>query len=98
MRSVRFVIRFCARRCCGTGAASPPDRVGRGRTRWGPALAGHPLEIASVADVPAGTGMGSSGAYTVCLLKGLAHARRTSITPSALAEAACEIEIDVLGE
>jgi D-glycero-alpha-D-manno-heptose-7-phosphate kinase len=42
--------------------------------------------------------MGSSGAYTVCLLKGLAHARRTSITPSALAEAACEIEIDVLGE
>jgi len=59
---------------------------------------GNPLEIASVADVPAGTGMGSSGAYTVCLLKGLAHARRTSITPAALAEAACEIEIDVLGE
>jgi D-glycero-alpha-D-manno-heptose-7-phosphate kinase len=59
---------------------------------------GTPLEIASVADVPAGTGMGSSGAYTVCLLKGLAHARRTSITPGALAEDACEIEIDVLGE
>ena len=59
---------------------------------------GSPLEIASVADVPAGTGMGSSGAYTVCLLKGLAHARSTSITPGALAEAACEIEIDVLGE
>ncbi|MHB8532374.1 MAG: GHMP family kinase ATP-binding protein [Solirubrobacteraceae bacterium] len=59
---------------------------------------GNPLEIASVADVPAGTGMGSSGAYTVCLLKGLAHARRTSITPGALAEAACEIEIDVLRE
>jgi D-glycero-alpha-D-manno-heptose-7-phosphate kinase len=59
---------------------------------------GDPLEIASVADVPAGTGMGSSGAYTVGLLKGLAHARRTSITPGQLAEAACEIEIDVLGE
>jgi D-glycero-alpha-D-manno-heptose-7-phosphate kinase len=59
---------------------------------------GNPLEIASVADVPAGTGMGSSGSYTVCLLKGLAHARRTSITAGALAEAACEIEIDVLGE
>lgn len=59
---------------------------------------GNPLEIASVADVPAGTGMGSSGAYAVCLLKGLAHARRTSITPGSLAEAACEIEIDVLGE
>jgi D-glycero-alpha-D-manno-heptose-7-phosphate kinase len=59
---------------------------------------GNPLEIASVADVPAGTGMGSSGAFTVCLLKGLAHARRTSITPGGLAEAACEIEIDVLKE
>ena len=59
---------------------------------------GNPLEIASVADVPAGTGMGSSGAYTVCLLQGLALARRTSISAGALAEAACEIEIDVLGE
>jgi D-glycero-alpha-D-manno-heptose-7-phosphate kinase len=59
---------------------------------------GNPLEIASVADVPAGTGMGSSGAYTVCLLKGLAQARHTSITPGELAEAACAIEIGVLGE
>ena len=32
---------------------------------------GNPLEIALVADVPAGTGMGSSGAYTVCLIKAL---------------------------
>lgn len=59
---------------------------------------GSPLEIASVADVPAGTGMGSSGAFTVCLLKALAYARRTSITSGALAEAACAIEIDILGE
>jgi D-glycero-alpha-D-manno-heptose-7-phosphate kinase len=59
---------------------------------------GNPLEIASVADVPSGTGMGSSGAYVVCLIKGLARARRTSITAGALAEAACEIEMDVLGE
>jgi D-glycero-alpha-D-manno-heptose-7-phosphate kinase len=59
---------------------------------------GRPLEIASVADVPAGTGMGSSGAFTAALLKGLAHARRTSITPGELAEAACHIEIDVLCE
>jgi D-glycero-alpha-D-manno-heptose-7-phosphate kinase len=59
---------------------------------------GSPLEIASVADVPAGTGMGSSGAYTVCLLKGLARARCTAVTPAELAEAACEIEINVLGE
>jgi D-glycero-alpha-D-manno-heptose-7-phosphate kinase len=59
---------------------------------------GTPLEIASVADVPAGTGMGSSGSYTVCLVKALAMARRVSITPGALAEAACEIEIGKLGE
>ena len=59
---------------------------------------GNPLEIASVADVPSGTGMGSSGAFAVCLLKALAQARSTSITPGALAEAACEIEIDVLRE
>jgi D-glycero-alpha-D-manno-heptose-7-phosphate kinase len=59
---------------------------------------GAPLEIASVADVPAGTGMGSSGAYTVCLLKGLARARHGSISPGDLAEAACEIEMGVLGE
>jgi D-glycero-alpha-D-manno-heptose-7-phosphate kinase len=59
---------------------------------------GSPLEIASVADVPAGTGLGSSGAYTVCLTRALAQARRTSITPTALAKAASEIEIDVLRE
>jgi D-glycero-alpha-D-manno-heptose-7-phosphate kinase len=59
---------------------------------------GNPLEIASVADVPAGTGMGSSGAFTVCLIKALALAKRTTITPGALAEAACSIEIDVLKE
>ncbi len=59
---------------------------------------GDPIEIASVADVPAGTGMGSSGAYTVCLLKALAQARHQASTPAMLAEAACEIEIDVLHE
>lgn len=61
---------------------------------WG----GAPLEIASVADIPAGTGLGSSGSYTVCLLKALALAGRTATTPGDLAEAACHIEIDVLGE
>mgnify|MGYP001167111476 CR=1 FL=1 len=59
---------------------------------------GNPLEIASVADVPAGTGMGSSGAYTVCVLKALTMARRMSTTPGELARNACEIEIDILGE
>jgi D-glycero-alpha-D-manno-heptose-7-phosphate kinase len=48
--------------------------------------------------VPSGTGMWSSGAFTVALLKGLAHARRTSITSGALGEAASEIEIEILQE
>lgn len=59
---------------------------------------GAPLEIASVADIPAGTGLGSSGSYTVCLLKALAVAGRMATTPGDLAESACHIEIDVLGE
>jgi D-glycero-alpha-D-manno-heptose-7-phosphate kinase len=58
---------------------------------------GRPLEIASVADVPAGTGLGSSGAYTVCVLKALALARGEELDPGAVAERACEIEIDRLG-
>jgi D-glycero-alpha-D-manno-heptose-7-phosphate kinase len=59
---------------------------------------GNPIEIASLADVPAGTGLGSSGAYTVCLLKALALGQHLSTTPASLAEDACEIEIDILGE
>jgi len=59
---------------------------------------GSPLEIASVADVPSGTGMGSSGAFTVALIKALAHARRTAMVQGPLAEAASHIEIDVLNE
>jgi D-glycero-alpha-D-manno-heptose-7-phosphate kinase len=59
---------------------------------------GAPLEIASVADIPAGTGLGSSGAFTVCLLKSLAMASNHATTPGAIAEAACTIEIEVLGE
>ena len=59
---------------------------------------GSPLEIASVADIPAGTGLGSSGSFTVCLLKALNLGGRMSSTPEAIAEAACHIEIDVLGE
>ncbi len=59
---------------------------------------GSPIEIASVADVPSRTGMGSSGAFTVALIKGLAHARQTSITQGALAESASEIEIEILKE
>ncbi|MEX2194822.1 MAG: hypothetical protein WD844_06010 [Thermoleophilaceae bacterium] len=59
---------------------------------------GRPLEIASVADVPAGTGLGSSGAYTVCLLRALDLAGGRAVTPPAeLAERACALEIEILG-
>jgi D-glycero-alpha-D-manno-heptose-7-phosphate kinase len=59
---------------------------------------GDPLEVSVIADVPAGTGLGSSGSFTVCFLKALALARRVAISPQRLAEDACEIELDVLGE
>jgi D-glycero-alpha-D-manno-heptose-7-phosphate kinase len=56
------------------------------------------LEISSMADIPAGTGLGSSGSFTTALLKAL-HARaRELIHPQQLAEQACHIEIDLLQE
>jgi D-glycero-alpha-D-manno-heptose-7-phosphate kinase len=57
---------------------------------------GEPIELASVADAPPGTGLGSSGAYGVCAVKTLALAGGRDLDPQDLAEAACEIEIDVL--
>jgi D-glycero-alpha-D-manno-heptose-7-phosphate kinase len=57
---------------------------------------GEPLELASVADAPPGTGLGSSGAYGVCAIKSLALARGREVEPQDLAEAACQIEIEVL--
>jgi D-glycero-alpha-D-manno-heptose-7-phosphate kinase len=56
------------------------------------------LEIASMADIPAGTGLGSSGSFTTALLKALHAYRRQLFLPEELAEQACEIEIDRLGE
>ena len=54
------------------------------------------VEISSMADIPAGTGLGSSGAFTVGVLKALlAHSHQ--IRPNKeLAELACEIEIEQL--
>ena len=56
---------------------------------------GH-LEIASIADVPAGTGLGSSGTFTVGLLKALLAYKRKHVSAADLAEEACDIEINVL--
>jgi D-glycero-alpha-D-manno-heptose-7-phosphate kinase len=56
------------------------------------------LEITSMADIPDGTGLGSSGSFTTALLKGL-HAYRRNLVPAHdLAAQACEIEIDRLHE
>jgi D-glycero-alpha-D-manno-heptose-7-phosphate kinase len=56
-----------------------------------------PLEVTTIADVPAGTGMSSSSALTVGLLNAL-HAQQGRIPDrEQLAKEACEIEIDLLG-
>ncbi len=56
------------------------------------------LEISSLADIPAGTGLGSSGSFTTALLKALHAHKRDFIAPRELAEEACHIEIEKLGE
>jgi D-glycero-alpha-D-manno-heptose-7-phosphate kinase len=56
------------------------------------------LELTSMADIPGGTGLGSSGSFTTALLKALHTFRKTIVSPSELAEQACDIEINKLGE
>jgi D-glycero-alpha-D-manno-heptose-7-phosphate kinase len=55
------------------------------------------IEITTLADIPAGTGLGSSSSFTTALLRALYAHRRRLIHPSDLARLACEIEIDRLG-
>ena len=56
------------------------------------------LEITTLADIPAGTGLGSSGSFTTALIKALYAHRRRLLHPGELAELACEIEINRLKE
>jgi len=56
------------------------------------------LELTSMADIPGGTGLGSSGSFTTALLKALHTSKRTLISPAELAEQACDIELNKLGE
>jgi D-glycero-alpha-D-manno-heptose-7-phosphate kinase len=56
------------------------------------------LEITSMADIPAGTGLGSSGSFTTALLKALHTHKKNLIHPRELAEQACTIELDRLKE
>ncbi len=56
------------------------------------------IEISSMADTSAGTGMGSSGAYTVGLLKGMNSLLHRFVDKESLAKEACHIEMDRAGE
>jgi D-glycero-alpha-D-manno-heptose-7-phosphate kinase len=61
-------------------------------------LAHGGIEIVSMADIPAGTGLGSSGSFTTALLKALYTHQRQPIYSADLAERACHIELDLLQE
>ncbi|HWE37755.1 MAG TPA: hypothetical protein VG406_14400 [Isosphaeraceae bacterium] len=83
-----------------TEVADRVDAIGHDLVREALRLVGidEPLEITTVGDVPAGTGMGSSSSLTTGLLNAL-HAYRGRVVGRArLAEEACRIEIDVLGK
>src|SRR5262249_59525243 len=54
------------------------------------------LEIISLADIPAGTGLGSSGTFTVGLVRALYSMQRRHVTAEEVAREACRIEIDIL--
>jgi len=54
------------------------------------------VEVVSMADIPAGTGLGSSGAFTVGLLRAVHALKRKYVDPGVLAEEACKIEIETL--
>jgi D-glycero-alpha-D-manno-heptose-7-phosphate kinase len=56
------------------------------------------IEITTLADIPAGTGLGSSGSFTTALLRALHAQSRSIIHPRELAEQACHVEIDLLNE
>ncbi len=56
------------------------------------------LEITSMADIPAGTGLGSSGSFTTALLKAFHAYQKNLVHPAELAEQACEIELTRLRE
>ena len=56
------------------------------------------IEIVSIADAPANTGLGSSSSFTVGLLCALHAYKREHLDPQALAEEAFHIEVDLLGE
>jgi D-glycero-alpha-D-manno-heptose-7-phosphate kinase len=61
-------------------------------------LDGKGLELSSMADIPAGTGLGSSSSFTTALLKALHVYKKNIVNAKELAEQACHIELDLLKE
>lgn len=61
-------------------------------------ITGKSMELTSMADIPAGTGLGSSGSFTTGLLRALHAWKKNLIHPAELAAQACEIELDRLHE
>ena len=61
-------------------------------------VAGSHIEIASLADIPAGTGLGSSGSFTTALLKALSTYSNQILSTRSLAETACRVELERLME
>ncbi len=61
-------------------------------------LDGRSLELTAMADIPAGTGLGSSGSFTTALLKALNTYKKNLVHPAELAEQACDIELNRLHE
>ena len=59
---------------------------------------GRSLEITSMADIPAGTGLGSSGSFTTALLKALHAYQKNIVRPAEIAAQACQIELEKLHE
>lgn len=56
------------------------------------------IELVSIADVPANSGLGSSSSFTVSLLNALHAYKRDFVSQKQLADEACHLEIDILGE
>ncbi|MGA3017605.1 MAG: galactokinase, partial [Bryobacteraceae bacterium] len=84
------------------GTVQTPEEIKHPIVREALKLVGtdeHPhLEITSMSDIPAGTGLGSSGSFTTALLRALHCLKKNSVPARELAEQACHIELDILGE
>lgn len=76
-----------------------PDQVVHDLVRPALKLLGieNNIEIVSMGDVPAGTGLGSSSTYLVCLLTALYELKRERVATQALAELACHVEMELAG-